>query len=149
MQLISFLSVAITAWSLCVSVSARPTNTANGVVSLAQMEAWVNAQEPGSVKVIGDPFGKLAPRAAGDVTVATCTAKSGTTCSGCTVQTGSNQCLDVPGTKCIFSTDQVSFCDRSGCGGSCNEINSCGTRLDGGACDTPGTNSVSLPFGGF
>ncbi|KAJ7697145.1 hypothetical protein B0H17DRAFT_1158486 [Mycena rosella] len=36
----------------------------------------------------------------------------------------------------------VGFCDKGGCGGSCNELSSCGTSIANGFCDTPGTASI-------
>lgn len=121
-------------------------NTANGIVSLEEMKAWVDRQNPSNITIIGDPFNTLGRRD-GAVTVTFCTQKSGTICSGsCTVQSGNGQCIATPGTNCLFATSDVAFCDSSDCGGSCNEFDSCGTVLENGFCDTPGTKGIAIPF---
>ncbi|RPD58872.1 hypothetical protein L227DRAFT_612620 [Lentinus tigrinus ALCF2SS1-6] len=43
----------------------------------------------------------------------------------------------------------VTYCSKRtqgvGCGGSCNQLSTCGTRLDNGFCYTPGTASINVP----
>ena len=110
------------------------------------MKAWVESQDPSNITIIGDPFNTLGRRDS-SVTVTFCTHKSGTICSGsCTVQSGNGQCIAAKGTNCLFATSDIAFCDRSDCGGSCNEFDSCGTVLENGFCDTPGTKGIAIPF---
>lgn len=72
-----------------------------------------------------------------------CSSRTQNVCGGaCTVYNGGATCLAAPGTKCLAATNNVGFCDRGGCGGSCNQLSSCGTRLDNGFCFTPGTASI-------
>ncbi|KAK0440110.1 hypothetical protein EV421DRAFT_1817499 [Armillaria borealis] len=85
----------------------------------------------------------LAPRAALTTRVTYCTSRTQNVCGGtCNVYNGGGTCLNAPGTACLAATNNVGFCDRAGCGGSCNQLSSCGTRLDGGFCYTPGTSSI-------
>lgn len=76
-----------------------------------------------------------------------CSSRSNNVCGGaCTVYNGGATCLDAPDTKCLMASANVAFCDRSGCGGDCNQLSSCGTRLDNNFCYTPGTKSIIVPF---
>ncbi|KAH9913761.1 uncharacterized protein B0H18DRAFT_960153 [Fomitopsis serialis] len=66
-------------------------------------------------------------------------------CGGsCTVYNGSAKCLNAPDTQCLAATNNVGFCDKGGCGGSCNQLSTCGTHLDNGYCYTPGTKSINV-----
>ncbi|KAK0242178.1 hypothetical protein EDD85DRAFT_1018484 [Armillaria nabsnona] len=85
----------------------------------------------------------LAPRAALNTRVTFCSSRTNNVCGGnCNVYDGGATCLSTPGTVCLAATNNVGFCDRAGCGGSCNQLSSCGTRLDAGFCYTPGTRSI-------
>ncbi len=75
-----------------------------------------------------------------------CSSRTQNVCGGaCTVYNGGATCLYAGGTVCIAATANVGFCDRQNCGGSCNQLASCGTRLDNGFCYTPGTQSIIVP----
>lgn len=79
-------------------------------------------------------------------TITFCSTVTAGLCSGpCNVFTGAGVCHATPGTNCLSATTNVAFCDHSGCSGSCNTFADCGTKLNDGFCDTPGTNSISLP----
>ncbi|KAK0489748.1 hypothetical protein EDD18DRAFT_1188137 [Armillaria luteobubalina] len=85
----------------------------------------------------------LASRAALNTRVVYCSSRTNSVCGGhCTVYDGGATCLNAPNTACLGATNNVGFCDRGGCGGSCNQLSSCGTRLDRGFCFTPGTSSI-------
>ncbi|PBK69394.1 uncharacterized protein ARMOST_14353 [Armillaria ostoyae] len=85
----------------------------------------------------------LARRAALTTRVTYCTSRTQDVCGGtCNVYDGGATCLNAPGTACLAATNNVGFCDRAGCGGSCNQLSSCGTPLEAGFCDTPGTSSI-------
>ncbi|KAH9476456.1 hypothetical protein JR316_0010368 [Psilocybe cubensis] len=129
------------------AVPAPPNN--GGIMSLEEMKSWVSALPPDEVTLIGDPFSALSLRSASAVTVTFCSTRSGTTCTGpCHTETiAGGTCVEAPNTNCIGATGQVTFCDRAGCGGTCNEINSCGTRLENNFCFTPGTKSIGIPAG--
>ncbi|PIL23598.1 hypothetical protein GSI_14911 [Ganoderma sinense ZZ0214-1] len=72
-----------------------------------------------------------------------CNKRVNNVCGGsCTVYNGGAACLDAPGTNCFVATNNVGFCDRAGCGHSCHQLSTCGTRLDNGFCFTPGTQSI-------
>ena len=84
--------------------------------------------------------------AAQSVMVTYCSSRSQGVCGGaCTVYNGGPTCLSAPGTVCLGATANVGFCDKSGCKGSCNDFNDCGTRLDNNFCYTPGTKSIIVP----
>ncbi|KAH9925183.1 uncharacterized protein B0H18DRAFT_389947 [Fomitopsis serialis] len=75
----------------------------------------------------------------------TATAALQNVCGGsCTVYNGSAKCLNAPDTQCLAATNNVGFCDKGGCGGSCNQLSTCGTHLDNGYCYTPGTKSINV-----
>lgn len=118
---------------------------ATSVVSVAEMKNWL-ATTDANLTFIGEPIENLgiSPFV---TTVTYCSTRAGSLCSGpCTVFTGSNVCLNAPDTNCLSATGNVAFCDHAGCSGSCNNFNSCGTRLDNGFCATPGTKSISVPI---
>lgn len=109
------------------------------------MKNWL-ATTDANLTFIGEPIENLgiSPFV---TTVTYCSTRAGSLCSGpCTVFTGSNVCLNAPDTNCLSATGNVAFCDHAGCSGSCNNFNSCGTRLDNGFCATPGTKSISVPI---
>ncbi|PPQ96887.1 hypothetical protein CVT26_005866 [Gymnopilus dilepis] len=114
-------------------------------VTAKQLQDWL-ATTDANITYIGQPVGSpsdLSKRQLPQTTVVFCTSQSGALCGGsCSMYTGGPSCIAAPSTACLMATRDVSFCDRSGCGGSCNQFNSCGTRLDGGFCSTPGTSSI-------
>ena len=93
----------------------------------------------------------LSTQAVDVVTVTFCSRVSSGSCGGaCTVVTASPTCISAPGTNCLMATlNEVEFCDHGDCGGICNRVDPCGTHLQGNFCDTPGTNSISIPNGGY
>ena len=83
----------------------------------------------------------------GNVMVVYCTKRTQSVCGGeCTVYNGGAKCINAPGTSCLMATANVGFCDRGNCGGSCNQLSTCGTHLDDNFCFTPGTASINVPF---
>ena len=111
-----------------------------------QMMNWLATLRDGEVTYIGEPFNPLAPRAAEKTSVTYCSHRAANVCGPpCTNYNGGGTCLDAPGTNCLAASGNVGFCDRAGCGGSCHDYNSCGTRLDNGFCFTPGTRSILVP----
>ncbi|KAJ2924839.1 hypothetical protein H1R20_g12265, partial [Candolleomyces eurysporus] len=130
------------------SAVASPTPVAANVVANAQLDHWL-ATTDANLTFINDvnTTSPLAGRATLDTRVVYCNIRSHNLCGGaCTVYNGNSRCLDAAGTNCLFATTNVGFCDRDGCGGTCNQYSSCGTRLDGGFCYTPGTRSIIVPF---
>ncbi|KAM5536115.1 hypothetical protein V8D89_010214 [Ganoderma adspersum] len=112
------------------------------IVSHEQMMHWI-ANTNAELTFVGVPFNPLAPRSAQDTMVTYCSSRIDNVCGGhCTVYNGGATCLNAPNTQCLSATNDVGFCDRSGCGGSCNQLSTCGTRLDNGFCFTPGTASI-------
>ncbi|KIK51007.1 hypothetical protein GYMLUDRAFT_50858 [Collybiopsis luxurians FD-317 M1] len=110
----------------------------------AELDHWF-ATTDANITFIGKPPvpRTLLQRQATQTTVVTCDTRSSTVCSGtCQTLTTSDTCLSVPGTECMMASEDVAFCDKSGCGSSCNSFADCGTKLDGGFCATPGTNSI-------
>ena len=115
-------------------------------MSKSAMLTWL-ATTDANITYVGEPLNPLAPRAAQTTTVTYCSSRQGNTCGGaCSVYVGNPTCLRAPNTNCLMATANVGFCDRSGCGGSCNQLSSCGTRLDNNFCYTPGTQSIVVPF---
>ena len=111
---------------------------------------WL-ATTDAEITYIGEPIdvnsfsteSSLTKRAANNVMVTYCSHRVDNVCGGpCTVYNGPAACLNAPDTNCLAATANVGFCDRGGCGGSCNQLSSCGTRLDHGFCYTPGTRSI-------
>ena len=79
----------------------------------------------------------------GSISVTYCDTRIDDICGGsCQVYDGGPTCINAPGTACISATGNVGFCDRSGCGHSCNQFSSCGTKLSNNFCSTPGTQSI-------
>ncbi|KIY68689.1 hypothetical protein CYLTODRAFT_350948 [Cylindrobasidium torrendii FP15055 ss-10] len=72
-----------------------------------------------------------------------CNRRINKVCGGqCHVYNGGATCINASGTRCLAATRNVGFCDRGGCKHSCNQLSTCGTRLDNGFCYTPGTKSI-------
>ncbi|TFK58414.1 hypothetical protein BDN72DRAFT_873177 [Pluteus cervinus] len=112
-----------------------------------QLTDWFSTTNA-SLTFIGKqiPTKPLSKRAQ-NVMVVYCDTQIDDSCGGtCTVYNGPNTCIDAPQTNCLMSTADVGFCDRGGCGGSCNQFSSCGDSLGSGFCSTPGTASILVPF---
>lgn len=117
----------------------------SAVLSFQEMQHWL-ATTDAELTFIGTPLNALSTEATQDITVTYCSSRSQNVCGGvCTVYTGGATCLSAPNTVCLGATGDVAFCDRGGCGGSCNEYDACGTRLNDGFCFTPGTASIIVP----
>ncbi|KAI0373602.1 hypothetical protein BV20DRAFT_1041979 [Pilatotrama ljubarskyi] len=113
--------------------------------SHAEMMHWL-ATTDAALTIIGDPINPLAPRSAQNTMVTYCSSRTQNVCGGaCTFYNGGATCLNAPNTNCLAATHNVGFCDRAGCGHSCNQLSTCGTRLDNGFCFTPGTRSIIVP----
>ncbi|KAJ7107782.1 hypothetical protein C8R44DRAFT_319962 [Mycena epipterygia] len=108
-----------------------------------QFMNWL-ATTDANITFVGPPPGTRALNMRQATTMVTyCTNRIDDICGGtCQVYNGGATCLAASGTSCIAATTNVGFCDKGGCGGSCNELSSCGTPLSNGFCDTPGTNSI-------
>ncbi|KAH9926251.1 uncharacterized protein BXZ73DRAFT_78757 [Epithele typhae] len=138
----SFAALVVTTLAVLASKgSATPTTSAR-MVTDSEFLTWL-ATTDANITYVGPATSKRAK----SVTVTYCTKRSGNVCGGsCQVYSGPDTCLDASGTSCLMASADVSFCDHGGCSGSCNQLSSCGTKLSGGFCDTPGTNSIIVPF---
>ena len=111
-----------------------------------EVKIWL-ATTDAEITYIGEPIvdNPLAARATQTTTVVYCSERNGDSCGGtCTVYTGPGTCLVAPNTNCLSATNDVNFCSTSGCTNPCNGFSSCGVRLEGGFCSTPGTNSIAV-----
>ncbi|KAJ7819228.1 hypothetical protein B0H13DRAFT_2378495 [Mycena leptocephala] len=108
-----------------------------------QLMDWL-ATTDANLTFVGPPAGTRDLGTRQTTTMVTyCTKRIDDICGGtCQVYNGGTQCIHAPGTSCIAATSNVGFCDKGGCGGSCNELSSCGTPMANGFCDTPGTASI-------
>ncbi|KAI0716405.1 hypothetical protein C8Q76DRAFT_724119 [Earliella scabrosa] len=114
------------------------------LMSHEAMMHWI-ATTDAELTFIGEPINPLVPRSAQATMVTYCSRRTVNVCGGaCTVYNGGARCLDAPGTNCLAATNNVGFCDRAGCTGSCNQLSTCGTRMDNGYCYTPGTRSINV-----
>ena len=115
------------------------------VMTIEQFKHWL-ANTDADVTFHGKPLGDLADlhkRNALDTIVTYCTKRIDDLCGGtCNVYNGGATCIPASGTSCLSATNNVGFCDRGSCGGSCNQFSSCGTRLQNNFCYTPGTQSI-------
>lgn len=112
------------------------------LVSHEQMLHWLSNTDA-KLNFVGAPPNPLASRDGPTTTVTFCSSRIDSICGGtCNVYTGGPTCVDAPGTSCLAATNDVAFCDRGGCGGSCNLLSTCGSPLDNGFCSTPGTASI-------
>ena len=115
------------------------------LITIEQFKRWL-ATTDADVTFHGKPLGDLSDiskRNALNTMVMYCNKRIDNVCGGsCSVYNGGATCIDAPGTACLSATSDVGFCDRSGCGGSCNQFSSCGTRLENNFCATPGTASI-------
>ncbi|KAJ4470626.1 hypothetical protein C8J55DRAFT_537639 [Lentinula edodes] len=116
--------------------------TAVSFVNSVNAAAIANTEA--NLTFIGEPITK---RTTEDTMVVYCSVRTQDVCGGaCTVYNGGATCLNAPNTNCLSATNNVGFCDRGGCGGSCNQLSTCGVRLDDGFCYTPGTSSINVGF---
>ncbi|TFK64314.1 hypothetical protein BDN72DRAFT_881575 [Pluteus cervinus] len=141
-----YLASALFAGLTFQTVNALPTSL---VTTPAQLTKWISTTNA-NLTFTGNPINTTKPlskRQAQNVQVVYCDTKIGDSCGGnCVVYNGPNTCLDAPSTNCLMATADVGFCDRGGCGGSCNQFSSCGSTLNNGFCSTPGTASILVPF---
>ncbi|KAI0310234.1 hypothetical protein OF83DRAFT_1278926 [Amylostereum chailletii] len=115
---------------------------ANYLITENEFRYWL-ANTDANLTFIGAPINALAPRSALNTQVTYCSSRIDNLCGGaCTVYNGGATCLNAPNTKCLAATHNVGFCDRGGCKHSCNQLSTCGTRLDSNFCYTPGTKSI-------
>lgn len=114
------------------------------IVSPEQMLHWL-ATTDAELTFDGAPINPLSPRSAQNTMVTYCSHRIDSFCGGqCTVYNGGAKCLKAPHTDCLAATHDVGFCSSPGCGGACNSLAACGTRLDNGFCYTPGTVSIAV-----
>ncbi|KAF4593271.1 hypothetical protein AB1N83_013473 [Pleurotus pulmonarius] len=144
----SFVIASVVALAaMAIAGPGAPENTeASYIVSDAELDHWLSTTDA-KLTFIGEEGNNPLAARAGKTRVVYCSSRKGPVCGGaCSVYNGGNTCLRAPKTACISATRNVAFCDKGGCSGSCNYINSCGKRLDGGFCATPGTKSILVPF---
>ena len=117
----------------------------SNLVTIEQFRRWL-ATTDADVTFHGKPLGDLSDiskRNALDTMVTYCNKRIDDLCGGtCHVYNGGATCIAASGTACLSATNNVGFCDRGSCGGSCNQFSSCGTRLQNNFCATPGTASI-------
>ena len=115
------------------------------LITIEQYKHWLENTDA-VVTFHGKPLGdlsSLSKRNALNTVVTYCTQRIDDICGGtCQTYNGGATCINSPGTSCLIATNNVGFCDRGGCGGSCNQFSSCGTKLQDGFCFTPGTASI-------
>ncbi|KAI0628553.1 hypothetical protein C8Q77DRAFT_352781 [Trametes polyzona] len=136
------LKLAAIASFIAVAVAVPTAAEDSYLVSHDQMMHWL-ATTDAELTFVGEPINPLAGRAAQNTIVTYCSKRTQGVCGGpCTVYNGGATCLSAPNTNCLSATHNVGFCDKGGCSGSCNQLSTCGTRLDNGFCFTPGTKSI-------
>ncbi|EIM85312.1 uncharacterized protein STEHIDRAFT_169287 [Stereum hirsutum FP-91666 SS1] len=113
------------------------------IVTEAEMKNWI-ATTDANLTFFGEPITyDIVPRSAQNTIVTYCSSRVGNVCGGqCSVYNGGATCLNAPDTQCLSATNNVGFCNTSGCGGICNQFSTCGVRLENNFCDTPGTESI-------
>ena len=112
-------------------------------MSASDLLTWLSTTDA-KVTYTGGPVSR---DVGGSVMVVYCTTRTVDVCGGeCTVYNGGPKCIDAAGTSCLMATADVGFCDHDSCGGSCNQLSTCGTQLDNNFCFTPGTSSINVPF---
>ena len=115
------------------------------IVTMDEFYHWLDTTDA-NITFIGAPLDRNAPRAADNVVVTYCNTRAQNVCGGiCTVYNGGAKCLNAPGTNCLTASTNVAFCSGSACNQACNQLSTCGVRLDSGFCFTPGTNSIVVP----
>ncbi|KAF8551781.1 hypothetical protein OG21DRAFT_1512311 [Imleria badia] len=114
------------------------------IMSDEEMAYWI-AHTDAQLTFIGDSINPLSSRSAETTTVTYCSSRIDNVCGGrCTVYTGGAACLNAPDTNCLAATNNVGFCSGTGCRNPCNQLSTCGVRLDYGYCYTPGTVSIAV-----
>ncbi|RPD58868.1 hypothetical protein L226DRAFT_616609 [Lentinus tigrinus ALCF2SS1-7] len=143
-KLVSLASVIVAA-TAGRHVTATPASVAS-IMSTDEIYHWLDTIDTANVTFIGKPIDRDAPLSAEDIMVFYCSQRSGNDCvAPCTVYVGGATCLYAPNTNCLGASANVDFCDGSGCSGSCNQLATCGVRMNLGFCYTPGTNSIIVP----
>ncbi|KAF8808895.1 hypothetical protein BYT27DRAFT_7232521 [Phlegmacium glaucopus] len=145
MEFIVLVSTIISALTLFAAASPVVPN----VVTVEQVQDWLAYTDSANITFIGDPIDdNLSKRNALNTIVTYCRNRIGNACGPpCTVYNGGPTCLNAPGTQCLNATRNVVFCAGTGCGGGCNQLSTCGTRLDNNFCWTPGTESILVGSG--
>lgn len=134
-----------------------------GIISDEEMDYFLSTTKAelifvgdnGEERTFDNPLEKPA-----NTRVTYCNRRVNKVCGGtCHVYNGGATCINASGTRCLAATHNVGFCDRGGyvsvaymeggrcsvfsrCKHSCNQLSTCGTRLDNGFCYTPGTKSI-------
>ena len=110
----------------------------------AELQQWLSTIDPSLLTYTGaEDTDTATPDPAAETTVVYCAKRSGKNCQApCTVHVGGPGCIYAPGTNCLAATADVSFCSSRDCTKPCNTYDDCGTKLNGGYCYTPGTNSI-------
>ncbi|EIM86068.1 uncharacterized protein STEHIDRAFT_131718 [Stereum hirsutum FP-91666 SS1] len=139
---IKFSTLAVAAALAARAVNAGPAVVPTYLLTDEQFNHWLNTTDA-NITFVGSSREEFSKRQSTSVTY--CNKRTDDVCGGtCNVYTGGPTCIDAPGTACISATGNVGFCDRAGCGHSCNQFSSCGTKLDDGFCATPGTQSINV-----
>ncbi|CAA7262681.1 unnamed protein product [Cyclocybe aegerita] len=134
--------VAIAALVVVANASPAPDAPASFLWSDAEFDHWL-ATTDANITYVGEPYNPLEERAILATRVTYCSRRIHKVCGGsCTVYRGGAKCLNAPRTDCLAATKNVAFCSSAKCGGDCNQLSTCGTRLSGGFCYTPGTKSI-------
>ncbi|CAA7263907.1 unnamed protein product [Cyclocybe aegerita] len=137
-----FSTAVLLALAAVVVASPTPEVPASFILTDAEFDHWL-ATTDAEITYVGEPYNPLTERDILATRVTYCSQRVFNVCGGaCTVYNGGATCLNAPNTNCLAATNNVGFCDRAGCGGSCNQLSTCGTRLDGGFCYTPATRSI-------
>ena len=112
------------------------------LITIEQFKDWLDNTDA-EITYVGEPIGDFSKRNVLNTMVTYCSSRVDAVCGGrCTVYNGGPTCLNAPATVCLAANHNVGFCNRSGCRGSCNQLSSCGVRLDKNFCYTPGTASI-------
>lgn len=118
------------------------------------MKDFIATIDPSEVTYLGNS--KLALEGlqeleADSILVTHCSTVVGNLCVGpCTISEGSGICLAAPNTNCMSATGDVAYCTGRQCAlgsGRCNTLSGCASPLANGFCATPGTGSISIPYG--
>ena len=118
-------------------------------MTIEQFTHWLSTTDS-EVTFHGKPFGDISDLhkcKALNTIVTFCSNRIDDLCGGpCNIYNGGATCIasEAPDTDCLSTTNNVGYCDRGNCGGSCNQFSqaSCGTRLENNFCYTPGKASI-------
>ncbi|KAK0189452.1 hypothetical protein F5146DRAFT_1199506 [Armillaria mellea] len=127
------------------SASLTPEPAPAGIWTDVQFDHWL-ATTDAKITYHGNTTpNPLARRAALTTRVTYCNKHTQNICGGnCNIYDGGATCINASSTMCLAATNNVRFCDCANCGGSCNQLSTCGTHLDGGFCYTPSTASINM-----